>query len=69
MAEIGKAYFENLFKAYQQAKIVEVIQTSLFFPERILEEENADSMEEVWEDELKTILHSFHKDKILAQDG
>ena len=47
MEKIGKSYFENLFKADQQATIAEVIQTSLFFPERITEEHNADLMEEV----------------------
>ena len=59
MAEIGKSLFENLFNADQQSTIVEVIQTSLFFPERISEEDNEDLMEEVSEDELKKPLHSF----------
>ena len=69
MAEIGKSYFENLFEANQQATIAEVIQKSCFFPERISKEDNSDLMAEVSEDELKTILHSFQKDKIPSLDG
>ena len=69
MAEIGNTYFENLLKADQQAVIAEVIQTSFFFPDRISEEDNADLMEEVLEDELKTNLHIFQKDRSPGLNG
>ena len=59
MVDIGKAYFENIFRENQHATIAEVIQTARYFPESISEEDNADLMEAVSEDELKTILHSF----------
>jgi hypothetical protein len=37
---------------------------ALLFPHFVEEEENADLMEEVSEEELKEVLHSFQKDKI-----
>ena len=59
MVEISKAYLKNIFKVDQQAKITEVIHTTCFFPERISKEDKSSLMEEVSEEELKTILHSF----------
>ena len=42
MADIGKYYFENLFRVDQQVTIAEVIHTGRFFPESISEEDNVD---------------------------
>lgn len=69
LAEISKSHFETLFKAKNQASIVEVIQISQLFPRRISEEDNLELMEEISEDELKATLHSFHKDKSPGPDG
>ena len=63
MVEIGKSYFENIFRADQHATIVEVLQVMQYFHERISEEDNSDLMEEVSEEELKATLHNFQKDK------
>ena len=69
MEDIGKEYFENIFKEDQQDTIAEVIQTARYFPKIISDEYNANLMESVSKDELKTIFHSFQKDKILGPDG
>ena len=45
------------------------MQIAHYFSESISEEDNADLMEEVSEEELKSILHSFQKDKRLGLDG
>ena len=45
LIEIGKAYFDNMFRANQQVTIAEVIQISQYFLESIIEEDNLDIME------------------------
>ena len=63
LARTGKEFFENLFKANQQATIAELIQISQLFPKSITEEENLELMEEISEEELKETLNSFQKHK------
>ena len=41
----------------------------LMFPRFIEEEENAEIMEEISEEKLKEVLHSFQKDKSPGPDG
>ena len=69
LTETVKSYFENLFKADQQATIVKVIQISQLFPESITEEDNLELMEEILEEELKATLNSFQKDKSPGPEG
>jgi hypothetical protein len=42
---------------------------ALMFPRFVEEEDNRTLMEEVIEEELKEVLHSFQKDKIPGLDG
>ena len=69
LVEIGKKYFENIFKEDQQATIAEVIQISQCFPRSISEKDNLELMEEVSEEEVKATLHNFKKEKSLRPDG
>ena len=69
LAGTGKDFFENLFKANQQASIAEVIHLSQLFPESITKEDNLDLMEEISEEELKATPNSFQKEKIPGLDG
>jgi hypothetical protein len=69
MARLGKNHFQELFRAENQATIEEVVQMAQLFPRFVDEEDNRLLMEEVLEEELKEVLHSFQKDKIPGPDG
>jgi hypothetical protein len=69
MSNLGKKYFQNLFKTETQASIEEVAQVAQFFPRFFDEADNRLLMEEFTEKELLEVLHSFQKDKILGPDG
>jgi hypothetical protein len=45
------------------------VRLALFFPSFVDEEDNRVLMVEVTEEQLKEVLHSFHKDKSLGPDG
>jgi hypothetical protein len=64
----GKNYFQNLFKADNQATIEEVVKVAQFFPRFVEEEENSFLMKEITEKELLEVLHSFQKDKSPGPD-
>ena len=67
LVEISKSHFEMLFKVENQARIVEVIQISQFFPGQISKEDNMELQEEISEDELKEIMHTSRRIKSLVQ--
>jgi hypothetical protein len=69
MSNLGKNYFQNLFKVETQASIEEVVQVAQYFPRFVDEADNRLLMEEVTEKELLEVLHSFQKDKIPGPDG
>jgi hypothetical protein len=69
MARIGKEYFHSLFKADQRASMADIVRMALYFPRFVGEDENKSLFEEVTEDELKEVLHSFQKVKIPGPDG
>jgi hypothetical protein len=58
-----------LFKAPNETNIAEIIHIASYFPRFVDEDENRLLMEEVTEDELKVVLHSFQKSKIPGPDG
>ena len=69
MASLGVEHFKNLYKAPEHAIVSEVIRITQMFPGFVGPDENHSLMEEVLEEELKCVLKSFQKDKILGQDG
>jgi hypothetical protein len=69
MACIGKEYFQSLFKVDQRVSMVDIVRMALFFPRFVGEDENISLIEEVTEEELKEVLHSFQKDKSPGPDG
>lgn len=68
-ARCGVTHFQNLFRAPEQASIVEVITVAQLFPRFVEEEGNRALMREVSEEELKKVLSSFQKDKSPGPDG
>jgi hypothetical protein len=69
LAHLGKSHFQNLFKENNGANIAEIIQLALLFPCFVNDETNRSLMEEVSEEELKEVLHSFQKNKSPRPDG
>jgi hypothetical protein len=63
MERLGKIHFQDLFRAENQARIEEVVRMAQLFPRFVDKEDNRLLMEEVSEEELKEVLHSFQKDK------
>jgi hypothetical protein len=64
---MGSKHFQNLFKVDGRVALDAIVLLALFFPRFVDEEDNRALMEEVIEDELKEVLHSFQKDKILGR--
>jgi hypothetical protein len=69
LAQMGCNHFKDLFKAPPRINIQDIIQTALYFPKFVEEEDNRDLMVEVLEEELQEVLSSFKKDKSLGPDG
>jgi len=46
-----------------------IVRVSLFFPSFVGEDENRSLMEEVSKEDLKKVIHVFHKDKSLGPKG
>jgi hypothetical protein len=59
LAQLGKSHFQNLFKDSNQTNMAEILCLALLFPRFVEEDDNRKLMEEVSEDELKVVLHSF----------
>ena len=69
MAQLGTRNFHNLFKTNGRVSIEAIMHLALFFLRFVDKEDNSALMDEVVEDELKEVLHSFQKDKSLSPDG
>jgi hypothetical protein len=69
LANFGKTHFQSLFKAREGSNLVDIVRMALFFPRFVDDEDNRDLYAEVFEDELKWILHTFQKDKSHRPDG
>jgi hypothetical protein len=69
LAQLGTQHFKALFSAERRVTIDAIIQLALCFPSFAGEEDNMALMEEVSEDELKEVVHSFQKDKSPGPDG
>jgi hypothetical protein len=69
LARLGSQHFKSLYSTDRRVSLDTIIQMELFFPRFVEEEDNLDLMEAVKEEELKEVLHSFQKDKILGPDG
>jgi hypothetical protein len=69
MSRIGKKYFQELFRAENQATIEEVVRMAQYFPRFANDEDNRMLMEEVTIEELKEVMRSFQKDKSPGPDG
>jgi len=69
LAQLGKTHLQNLFQAPNETNITEIICTTRYFPQFVNEDTSRTLMEEVSEDELKVVLHSFQKSKSLGPDG
>lgn len=65
---MGKSNFENLFYAPKGSTVAKVIKIAQLFPRLLDEEESREIMEEVSLEELKSVLHNFHKDKSPSPD-
>jgi len=68
-ARCGVNHFQNLFRAPNQANIAEVIRLAQKFPRFVDEDGNRELMAAISEEELKTVLGSFQKDKSPGPDG
>jgi hypothetical protein len=66
--KLGTSHFHNLLKHMEEFQLMSIV-IGPFFPRFVDEEDNRALMEEVTEDELKEVLHSFQKDKIPGPDG
>jgi hypothetical protein len=69
LAQLGKSHFQNLFKAPNEENIVDIIRLATHFPQFTNEESNRVLMEEVTENEIQEVLHSFQKNKSLGPNG
>lgn len=69
LANLGVNHFQTLYKAQARSSLAEIIQLAQHFSHFADVEENAELMDEVSMDELKTTLHSFQKDKSPGPDG
>jgi hypothetical protein len=69
LVQLGTSHFKNLFKVDERVSIDAIVQLALFFPRFVDEVDNRELMEEVTEEELKEVLHSFQKDKSPDPDG
>ena len=69
LAQLGPQHFKNLFTAEGRVTIDVIVQMALMFPRFVEDEDNRTLMEEVTEEEVKEVLHSFQKDKIPGPDG
>jgi hypothetical protein len=58
-----KNHFHSLFKVEDRVNIVDIVRVALFFLKFLDEDGNKDLFVDVFEDELKEVLHSFQKDK------
>jgi hypothetical protein len=66
--QLGKNYFQSLFKAASQSTITEIFKVVGFFPRFVYDEVNKTLMEEFLEKELE-VLCIFQKDKSLGLEG
>jgi hypothetical protein len=69
LTRLGKNLCQYLFKATPRASLAGIVRLALFFSNFVGEEEIRALMEEVFEDELKEVLHNFQKDKSPGLDG
>lgn len=69
LAQLGKNYFQSLFKADSRSSIAKIVRVAGYFPLFVDDEENRALMEEVSDEELKEVLCSFQKGKSLRIDG
>jgi hypothetical protein len=69
LAWLGSQHFKKLFIVEGRVTIDVIVQMALLFPRFVEEEYNMTLMEEVSEEELKEVLHSFQKDKSPGPDG
>lgn len=69
LASMGYSHFESLFKALREDSLPKVVQITLLLP-RFMEEDNyGDLMVPISEEELKSVIHKFQKDKSPGPDG
>jgi hypothetical protein len=52
-----------------RVSIPDIVRLALLFPRFVNEYDNRALMDEISEEELKEVLHSFQKDKIFGPDG
>ena len=69
MDSTGVEHFKKLYKEPIQSSLAKVIRIAQVFPRFVEEEDNLALMEEISEGEIKAILQSFQKDKILGLYG
>jgi hypothetical protein len=63
---MGKNQFKSLYKSPREVDIGEIIQMTAYFSKFVNDEHNRVLYEEVAVEELKEVLHSFEKGKILG---
>ena len=66
---MGRNHFQSLFKVDGKATNAKIVRITQYFPSFVNDEDNNAPMEEVLEEELNEVLHSFQKDKSLRPNG
>lgn len=69
MQSMGCSHFESLFKDPRESSLAEVVQTTLSFPIFVEEDNYEYLMAQISEEEFKSVIHKFQKDKSLGPDG
>ena len=69
LATMGRIHFQYLFKVDERATIPKFVKMSQFFSSFVNDEDSISLVEEISEDELKQVIHSFLKEKISRPDG
>ena len=69
LSAMGVEHFQSLYCAQEESSIAKIVKIASLFPCFVEEADNRMLMEEVSEEELGTVLHSFQKDKLPGPDG
>ena len=67
--EAGVDFFQNIFNKPDGFPIQEILEVLGIFPRMIIEEKNEELTKEIFEEEIRHILHTFQKGKILGPNG
>ena len=68
-AEAGVSFFSSLFKEKEGCYIQEILQVLRLFPRYVCEDMNDSLANEVSEEEISNIVHSFQRGKSPGPDG